>query len=137
MTTTDTTGIALRDLSDEQFIERYGSDRFTAGVLAHLPGLLAIAAPSVASYLRLVPSYWAAPFQVWGVENREAALRLIVPPGNPAPTRYADLFRQAPIGHRQPRPSDMSEPVQATRIDTELRRLDEEIDRRLIICRGC
>jgi N-methylhydantoinase B len=35
MTTTDTTGIALRDLSDEQFIERYGSDRFTAGVLAN------------------------------------------------------------------------------------------------------
>jgi hypothetical protein len=65
------------------------------------------------------------------------ARKTIVPPGNPAPTRYADLFRQAPIGHRQPRPSDMSEPVQATRIDTELRRLDEEIDRRLIICRGC
>jgi N-methylhydantoinase B len=35
MTTTDTTGIALRDLSDEQFVERYGSDRFTAGVLAN------------------------------------------------------------------------------------------------------
>jgi hypothetical protein len=31
----------------------------------------------------------------------------------------------------------MSEPVQATRIDAELRRLDDEIDRKLIICRGC
>lgn len=59
------------------------AEAFTAGVLAHLPGLLAIAAPSVASYLRLVPSHWAAPFQVWGVENRETALRLIAPPGNP------------------------------------------------------
>lgn len=56
---------------------------------------------------------------------------------SPAPTRYADLFRQAPIGHRQPRPSDMSEPVQAAPGDAELRRLDAEIDRKLIICRGC
>jgi hypothetical protein len=31
----------------------------------------------------------------------------------------------------------MSEPVQASPVDTELRRLDEEIDRKLIICRGC
>nr|WP_255510840.1 hypothetical protein [Cyanobium sp. LEGE 06113] len=29
------------------------------------------------SYRRLAPGRWAAPFQVWGVENREAALRLI------------------------------------------------------------
>ncbi|MET1074263.1 MAG: glutamine synthetase family protein [Umezawaea sp.] len=50
---------------------------FTAGVLAHLPGLCAIGSPSVASYLRLVPSHWAAPFAAWGVENRETALRLI------------------------------------------------------------
>jgi len=57
---------------------------FIAGVLDHLPGLLAIGAPSPASYLRLVPGHWAAPFQVWGLENREAALRLITgSPGNP------------------------------------------------------
>jgi hypothetical protein len=62
----------------------------------------------------------------------------LVPPVNLAPTRYADLFRQsAPIGHRQPRPSDMAEPVPVTHVDTELRRLDVEIDRKLIICRGC
>jgi glutamine synthetase len=69
--------------------ERYGmgkeAEAFTAGVLAHLPALLAIGAPSPASYLRLVPSHWAGPFQVWGLENREAALRLIEgSPGNPA-----------------------------------------------------
>jgi glutamine synthetase len=29
------------------------------------------------SYLRLRPNTWSAPYQVWGVENREAALRLI------------------------------------------------------------
>jgi glutamine synthetase len=48
-----------------------------AGLLEHLPALCAIGAPSVASYLRLVPQRWAAPWQCWGLENREAALRLI------------------------------------------------------------
>lgn len=48
-----------------------------AGLLAHLPALCAIGAPSVASYLRLVPQHWAAPWQCWGLENREAALRLV------------------------------------------------------------
>lgn len=59
------------------------AEAFMAGVLAHLPALLAIGAPSSASYLRLIPSHWAGPFQVWGLENREAALRLITAsPGN-------------------------------------------------------
>jgi glutamine synthetase len=48
-----------------------------AGLLDRLPALTAISAPSVASYLRLVPQHWAAPYQCWGLENREAALRLI------------------------------------------------------------
>lgn len=52
-------------------------ESFLAGVLAHLPALCAIGAPSVASYLRLVPSRWAGAYQVWGRENREAALRLV------------------------------------------------------------
>jgi hypothetical protein len=60
-----------------------------------------------------------------------------VPRHNDDPTKYADLFRQAPVGHRQPRPSDMSETAQLSPPELELRRLDEEIDRKLIICRGC
>jgi glutamine synthetase len=48
-----------------------------AGLLDALPALCAIGAPSVASYLRLLPQRWAAPWQCWGLENREAALRLI------------------------------------------------------------
>jgi glutamine synthetase len=55
-------------------------EAFTAGVLAHLPGLLAVGAPSVASYLRLVPSHWAGAFAVWGLENREAAVRFVTGP---------------------------------------------------------
>jgi glutamine synthetase len=52
-------------------------EHFAAGILAHLPALLAVGAPSVASYLRLAPSRWAGAFACWGVENREAALRLV------------------------------------------------------------
>ena len=48
-----------------------------AGVLDALPALCAVGAPSVASYLRLVPQRWAGPWQCWGLENREAALRLV------------------------------------------------------------
>jgi glutamine synthetase len=50
---------------------------FSAGILAHLPALLAVGAPGVASYLRLVPSHWAGAFACWGLENREAALRMV------------------------------------------------------------
>jgi glutamine synthetase len=55
-------------------------EAFIGGLLAHLPGLLAIGAPSVASYLRLVPSHWAGAFAAWGLENREAALRFVTGP---------------------------------------------------------
>ncbi|GAA0720489.1 glutamine synthetase [Dactylosporangium roseum] len=48
-----------------------------AAVLARLPALCAIGAPSVASYLRLVPQHWAGAYQCWGRENREAALRFV------------------------------------------------------------
>ncbi|SDJ87701.1 glutamine synthetase family protein [Streptomyces indicus] len=50
---------------------------FLTGILAELPALLALGAPSPASYLRLEPSRWAGAFQCWGLENREAALRFI------------------------------------------------------------
>ncbi|MEU0071124.1 glutamine synthetase family protein [Streptomyces sp. NPDC006332] len=60
---------------------RYGmtkeAESFTAGVLAHLPALTAVTAPSPASYLRLRPSQWAGVFTAWGRETREAAVRVI------------------------------------------------------------
>ena len=52
-------------------------EAFSAGILSRLPALLAIGAPSVASYLRLVPSHWAGTYACWGLENREAALRMV------------------------------------------------------------
>jgi glutamine synthetase len=60
---------------------RYGltgaGESITANLLANLPALLAIGAPSPSSYLRLQPSRWAGAFQVWGRENREAAVRFV------------------------------------------------------------
>jgi glutamine synthetase len=60
---------------------RYGltaeGEHFAGGILARLPALLAIGAPAVASYLRLIPSFWAGAFACWGLENREAALRFV------------------------------------------------------------
>ncbi|WP_217919855.1 glutamine synthetase family protein [Actinomadura sp. BRA 177] len=52
-------------------------EAFAAGILRRLPALLAVGAPAVASYLRLVPSHWAGAFACWGLENREAALRFV------------------------------------------------------------
>ncbi|MFG2243643.1 hypothetical protein [Spirillospora sp. NPDC048823] len=52
-------------------------EAFTAGILHQLPALLAVGAPTVASYLRLIPSHWAGAFACWGLENREAALRFV------------------------------------------------------------
>jgi glutamine synthetase len=52
-------------------------EAFMGGVLAELPALVAIGAPSVASYLRLLPSHWAGAYACWGRENREAAIRFV------------------------------------------------------------
>ncbi|GAA1808975.1 glutamine synthetase [Planosporangium flavigriseum] len=48
-----------------------------AALLDRMPALVCVTAPSVASYLRLVPQRWAGAFQCWGRENREAALRFV------------------------------------------------------------
>ena len=49
---------------------------FVAGVLAHLPGLCGLTAPSFNSYHRIVPQYWAGAFVCWGHDNREAPVRV-------------------------------------------------------------
>ena len=50
---------------------------FLAGLVESLPALTCVVAPSAASYMRLQPGHWSGAFTIWGVENREAALRLI------------------------------------------------------------
>jgi glutamine synthetase len=69
---------------------RYGmtaaGESFLAGILQALPALCAVGAPSVASYLRLVPSHWAGCWGCWGRENREAALRFVTGAAGSEPT---------------------------------------------------
>ena len=59
---------------------RYGISalgyHFIAGVLDHLPALLALTCPSVNSYRRLQPHFWSSAFTAWGPDNREAAVRV-------------------------------------------------------------
>jgi glutamine synthetase len=71
------------DAKSNRFHERAAPDRlsaearsFIAGVLAHLPGLCGLTAPSFNSYHRILPQYWAGAFVAWGHDNREAPLRV-------------------------------------------------------------
>jgi glutamine synthetase len=50
--------------------------QFMAGILDHLPALVALTCASVNSYRRLQPQMWASAYRVWGPDNREGALRL-------------------------------------------------------------
>jgi glutamine synthetase len=49
------------------------------GLLEHLPAVMAFTAPSPNSYQRLAPGMWASAFAAYGLDNREAAVRLASP----------------------------------------------------------
>ncbi len=59
--------------------------QFVAGQQALMPEMLAMVAPTVNSYRRLIPGFWAPTQAAWGVENRTTALRVI--PGSAKSTR--------------------------------------------------
>jgi glutamine synthetase len=52
---------------------------FVAGVLDHLPAVMAFTAASPNSYQRLAPGMWASAYAAYGLDNREAAVRLASP----------------------------------------------------------
>ena len=60
--------------------DRYGVSplgyHFIAGVLHHLPALLALTCATYNSYRRLQPHFWASAYTAWGPDNREAAVRI-------------------------------------------------------------
>jgi glutamine synthetase len=60
--------------------DRYGLSEagygFIGGVMAHLPALVALTAPSVNSYRRLQPRFWSSAYTAWGPDNREGAIRI-------------------------------------------------------------
>lgn len=67
---------AFHDAKDPHGMSRT-MRRFVAGQQALLPELLALVAPTINSYRRLVPGYWAPTSATWGIENRTCALRVI------------------------------------------------------------
>lgn len=49
---------------------------FVAGMLHHLPDIVALTAPSMISYTRLTPHRWSAAFNNLGYRDREASVRI-------------------------------------------------------------
>ncbi|UOA33794.1 Glutamine synthetase (plasmid) [Sulfitobacter sp. DSM 110093] len=68
------------------------SGAFVAGILERLPEFLAIAAPSVPSYLRLQPHRWSAAFNNFGNKDRESAVRICPVFGTKDPEAMARKF---------------------------------------------
>jgi len=75
-----------RDQSVNRFYDASGefnlstlARQFMAGMLDHLPALVALTCASVNSYRRLQPQMWASAFRAWGPDNREGALRVASP----------------------------------------------------------
>ena len=59
-------------------ISEFG-ESFVAGILDHLPALIALTCPSTLSYQRLKPHSWAGNTISWGYDNRECAVRVASP----------------------------------------------------------
>jgi glutamine synthetase len=65
----------MHDSKDQYGISQLGY-HFIAGVLDHLPALLALTCPSYNSYRRLQPHFWSSAYTAWGPDNREGAIRV-------------------------------------------------------------
>ena len=70
---------------------------FCAGLLRHLPALVAFTAPSPVSMLRLQPHHWSASYTWLGRQEREAALRIcpLTPIGGRDPARQFNIEYRA------------------------------------------
>ncbi len=88
--TTGTRNI-FADPSDQYGLSETGY-HFIGGVLAHLPALTALTCGSVNSYRRLAPQMWSSAYTVYGMDNREAAVRICsVLSGDPASSVNLEL----------------------------------------------
>jgi glutamine synthetase len=69
---------AFYDAADPYSLSATGY-HFIGGLLAHLPALVALTCASVNSYRRLAPQMWSSAYTVYGMDNREAAVRICSP----------------------------------------------------------
>jgi len=65
----------MYDPNDPYGISKPGY-HFIAGILDHLPALLALTCPTYNSYRRLQPHFWSSAYTAWGPDNREGAVRV-------------------------------------------------------------
>ena len=65
----------MYDPNDPYGISKPGY-HFIAGILDHLPALLALTCPTYNSYRRLQPHFWSSAYTAWGPDNREGAIRV-------------------------------------------------------------
>jgi len=87
----DTLEAAFADPADQYGLSKTGY-YFIGGVLAHLPALVALTCGSVNSYRRLQPQFWSSAFTVYGMDNREAAVRICSPlRGDPGSSVHLEL----------------------------------------------
>ncbi len=66
----------MYDASGAYSVSQIGLN-FIAGILEHLPGLLAITCACYNSYHRLQPHFWSSAYTAWGPDNREGAVRVV------------------------------------------------------------
>lgn len=69
----------LHDAAAEGRLLSTTGRQFVAGVLDHLPALVALTCPSFNSYERLQPDAWAGSTVSWGLDNRECTVRVASP----------------------------------------------------------
>ncbi len=69
---------AFYDPADRYLLSAAGY-HFIGGLLAHLPALTALTCGSVNSYRRLAPQTWSSAYTIYGMDNREAAVRICSP----------------------------------------------------------
>jgi glutamine synthetase len=65
----------MHDPDDQYGVSKLGY-HFVAGIMAHLPALLALTCPTYNSYRRLQPHFWSSAYTAWGPDNREGAVRV-------------------------------------------------------------
>lgn len=95
--------ISLADRDGKAVFHEEGSEHnmsetmrhFIGGQQALMPEVLSMIAPTVNSFTRLIPGFWAPTAANWGVENRTCALRAI--PGSPKSQRVEYRIAAADI----------------------------------------
>lgn len=113
-----------------------GSTRYAAALAAGvlLFGLLSPATATVPQKRVGAPSDMSVSANLKN-DNSQAAIA--IPERNSAMALMSHLPWLAPVGHRQPRKIDVPQIEAVSSWERQQQQMDEELDRKLVICRGC